>query len=204
MIQALLEFDDRLFVLINQRWAHESLDSLMIILSSSRTFVPFYIWAIYKLIQRYKRKFYIPVLLAVVAFGLADSISSRVFKPNFKRVRPAFEVQLTPRTPDGMPGGKYGFVSSHSANAFAVYPLLVMMVFYRKDLRFSQNKNQKIAFAIALFVAFWIAYSRVYLGRHYVGDVFFGGILGAAIGHLLWKAYAKFALEKALLTDELM
>ena len=121
--------------------------------------MPFYIWAIYKLIQRYKRKFYIPVLLAVVAFGLADSISSRVFKPNFKRVRPAFEAHLTPRTPDGMPGGKYGFVSSHSANAFAVYPLLVMMVFYRKDLRFSQNKNQKMAFATALFVAFWIAYS---------------------------------------------
>ena len=61
-----------------------------------------------------------------------------------------------------------------------------------------------MAFAIALFVAFWIAYSRVYLGRHYVGDVFWGGILGAAIGHLFWKAYGKFALEKALLTDELM
>ena len=104
MIQSLLEFDDRLFVLINQKWAHESLDSLMIILSSTWTFVPFYIWAIYRLIQRYKRKFYIPVLLAVVAFGLADSISSRVFKPNFKRIRPAFDAHLTPRTPAGMPG----------------------------------------------------------------------------------------------------
>jgi len=103
-----------------------------------------------------------------------------------------------------MPGGKYGFVSSHSANAFAVYPLLVMMVFYRKDLRFSQNKHQRIAFALTFFVAFWIAYSRVYLGRHYVGDVFFGGILGAAIGHLLWKAYLKFAIEKEVLTDEFM
>jgi undecaprenyl-diphosphatase len=204
MIQQLLEFDDRLFILLNQTWAHESLDSVMIVLSSSKTFVPFYVWGIYKLIKRYKRKFYIPVLLAVVAFGLADSISSKVFKPNFKRVRPAFEAHLTPRTPDGMPGGKYGFVSSHSANAFAVYPLLVMMIFYRKDLQFSQNNKQRMAFAIALFVAFWIAYSRVYLGRHYVGDVFFGGILGAAIGHLLWRVYRKFALEKELLTDEFM
>ena len=51
-----------------------------------------------------------------------------------------------------------------------------------------------MAFAVTLFVAFWIAYSRVYLGRHYVGDVFFGGILGASIGHLLWKAYGKFDL----------
>ncbi len=194
MLAQLLEFDDRLFVWINQKWAHESLDSVMIILSSSKTFVPFYLWAIYKLIQRYKRKFFIPVLLAILAFGLADSISSKVFKPNFKRVRPAFEVHLNPRTPDGMPGGKYGFVSSHAANAFAVYPLLVAMIFYKKELRFSQNSAQRISVFIAFFVAFWIAYSRVYLGRHYVGDVFFGGILGMLIGYGVWRYYQKWAV----------
>lgn len=203
MLEDLLRLDDRLFVLINQTWAHESLDELMKILSSTWAFVPFYLWSVYKLIKRYKTRAYLPILIAVLAFGLADSISSKIFKPTFQRVRPAFETELTPRLSDGLPGGKFGFVSSHAANAFAVYPLLVLMVFYRKDLRFLQNKNQKMAFAITLFAAFWIAYSRVYLGRHYVGDVFFGGILGAAIGHLLWKAYNKFALEKALLTDEL-
>jgi len=203
MLEDLLSLDDQLFVLINQTWAHKSLDAIMKILSSIWTFVPFYLWAIYKLVLRYKTKAYIPVLVAVMAFGLADSVSSKIFKPTVQRVRPAFEANLTPRLPDGLPGGRYGFVSSHAANAFAVYPLLVLMVFYRKDLHFSQNKNIKYAFWIVVFVCFWIAYSRVYLGRHYVGDVLFGGVLGAVIGRGLWLVYHKFALQKEVLTDEL-
>lgn len=202
MLEDLLRLDDRLFVLINQTWAHESLDELMKILSSTWTFVPFYLWAIIKLIKLYKTKAYIPILIAVLAFGLADSISSKIFKPTVQRLRPAFETELTPRLPDGLPGGKFGFVSSHAANAFAVYPLLVMMVFYRKDLQFSQNTTAKRAFWIVIFVSFWIAYSRVYLGRHYVGDVLFGALLGAVIGRGLWWVYRKFALQKEALTNE--
>ena len=191
MLEKLSALDDKLFILINQNWAFEELDPLMKILSSTWTFVPFYIWAIYQFVKRFHSKAYIPVVFALIAFGLADGISSKVFKPSFKRVRPAFEVQLNPRTPAGMPGGKYGFVSSHAANAFAVYPLLVMMVFYRKDLHFVHNKPQKTAFWLCVVVAFWISYSRVYLGRHYVGDVLFGGVLGALIGHFLWRVYLK-------------
>jgi len=195
----LLLLDDRMFIRINQEWAMPFLDPIMAFLSSSVTFVPFYFWAIYRLIRRYGKESYKPILLAIVAFGLADSISSRVFKPSFKRERPAFEQHLTPRLPEGMPGGRYGFVSSHSANAFALYPLLMGMVFYQKELRFSQNKHLKIAVWSALFVSFWIAYSRVYLGRHYVGDVAVGDSLavqsGMRFGVFTWLRRLKKALR---------
>lgn len=198
MLDWFLNLDDRLFTVVNQNWSHPNLDSLMKILSSSKTFIPFYLWAIYRLIQRFQHKSWIPVMLAVVAFGLADSISSRVFKPGFERLRPAFESHLNARLPDGMPGGKYGFVSSHSANAFAVYPLLLGLVFYRKDLQISQHKTWKYSLILVFVVAFLIAYSRVYLGRHYVGDVLFGGILGGLIGFSIWKLYTKVLFEKYL------
>ncbi len=193
----LLLLDDRLFIRINQEWAMPFLDPIMGFLSSSLTFVPFYIWAIYRLIRRYGKTAYRPIALAILAFGLADSISSRVFKPTFKRDRPAFEQHLTPRLPEGMPGGRYGFVSSHSANAFALYPLLMGMVYYQKELRFSQNKHLKIAVFGTLFVSFCIAYSRVYLGRHYVGDVAVGGLLGGLIGYAVWRFYLATALKKS-------
>lgn len=193
----LLLLDDRLFIRINQEWAMPFLDPIMVFLSSSLTFVPFYIWAIYRLIRRYGKTAYRPIALAILAFGLADSISSRVFKPTFKRDRPAFEQHLTPRLPEGMPGGRYGFVSSHSANAFALYPLLMGMVYYQKELRFSQNKHLKIAVFGTLFVSFCIAYSRVYLGRHYVGDVAVGGLLGGLIGYAVWRFYLATALKKS-------
>lgn len=194
----LLLLDDRLFIRINQTWASPFWDPIMVILSSSLTFVPFYIWAIYRLIRRFGKSVYRPIALAMLAFGLADSISSRVFKPTFKRDRPAFEQHLTPRLPDGMPGGRHGFVSSHAANAFALYPLLMGMIFYQKEWRFSQNKPLKIAVFGALFVSFWIAYSRVYMGRHYVGDVAVGGLLGGLIGYALWRFYLGTVLKKSL------
>ena len=193
----LLLLDDRLFIRINQEWAMPFLDPIMVFLSSSLTFVPFYIWAIYRLIRRYGKTAYRPIALAILAFGLADSISSRVFKPTFKRDRPAFEQHLTPRLPEGKPGGRYGFVSSQSANAFALYPLLMGMVYYQKELRFSQNKHLKIAVFGTLFVSFCIAYSRVYLGRHYVGDVAVGGLLGGLIGYAVWRFYLATALKKS-------
>lgn len=204
MLEAALRFDNELFILINQNWANQVLDPVMMVLSSTKTFIPFYLWAVAMLIKRFKQKAWLPMIIALLSFGLADSISSKIFKPSFERLRPAFEESLHARLPDGMPGGKYGFVSSHAANAFAVYPLLLGLVFYRKDLRISQNKVWWWSLLLTFLIAFFIAYSRVYLGRHYVGDVFFGGILGGLIGVGLWNWYTKVLYEKYLLPRELM
>lgn len=194
-----LLWDEKLFVLINQKYAHDLLDPLMKVLSSSKTFIPFYLWGVYRLIRRYRLKSWIPIIVLLCAFGLADGISSKIFKPYFQRLRPAFEQELNPRLPNGKPGGKYGFVSSHSANAFAVYPLLVLMVFYQKGSSILQNRRQKWALMVTLWIAFWIAYSRVYLGVHYFGDVFFGGILGVLICCGLWTIYTRKLHEKYLI-----
>ncbi len=131
MIESFINFDHKAFVLINQTLSSTYLDGAMSFLSSKWMFIPIYVIAVLKIIQRYKNRFWIPVLLCLLAFGLADSISSKIFKPAFKRVRPAFCETMNPRLPDGKPGGHYGFVSSHAANTFAVYPLIVVILFSR-------------------------------------------------------------------------
>jgi len=153
-----LDFFDRdLFVLINQRWASPALDPMMIFLSSKWAFVPLYAVFIWLFWRKFGVKCWVPILLTVASFGLADSISSKICKPMFARVRPAWESSLNPRLPDGPPGSRFGFVSSHS---------------WRLGL---------------MYLATAIAYSRVYLGVHYVGDVFFGALLGLGIAYgLLW------------------
>jgi len=118
-------------------------------------------------------------------FGLADSISSRICKPLFARVRPAWEESLHPRTPNGLPGSKYGFVSSHSANAFAVFSTAMMLL--------GLGRRPRLAL---MYLASCIAYSRVYLGVHYFGDVFFGALLGLAIAHGILRLYRNWILPK--------
>jgi undecaprenyl-diphosphatase len=249
MLENLDTLDQRLFVLINQRWSFELLDQPMTRLSSSWFFIPLYFWAIFKLVKKWKGKSWIPLALLVIAFGLADSISTRVFKDNFKRLRPCHHSILskTVRLPSGNCGGQYGFVSSHAANAFAVYPLIMLFVFARSgpsslkktgstelvglsgldassefvyDTSSPENNEMKMESGIAgwanelsspengsyhgdrkwnkfQFRGFWwmilisslVAYSRVYLGRHYVGDVLGGAILGLIIGQCIWKVH---------------
>jgi len=195
MLENLIQWDQQLFVWVNQKCAFSWLDVPMIWLSSTWLFVPLYIWGIYRLIKKWNKKSWIPIVLLLLAFGLADSISTRVLKDNTHRLRPCFNEELSKnvRLPDGLPGGKYGFVSSHSANAFAVYPLLMLFVFAGKSSpektkksKCSWNEQQKLSYWMMFVVACFVAYSRVYLGRHYVGDVLGGAALGLMIGRGLW------------------
>ena len=73
-------------------------------------------------------------------------------------------------------GGRYGFVSSHAANTFA---LATFMTFLLGD-RFQWVLPLMFAYAGLN------AYSRIYLGVHYPGDVIFGALLGVFIGLLVW------------------
>ena len=184
MMHFLINFDHKLFVLINQTLSSHWLDGLMHILSSKAAFIPLYLIALFKFVQLYKKKFWVPVLLCVFAVGLSDSISSKICKPIFKRTRPAFCTTMNPRLPDGKPGSKYGFVSSHSANAFAVYPLFVVLIFGFNELK---KRRKYITFAFVL--ATMVAYSRVYNGVHWPADVVGGAVLGYLIFLLISRIW---------------
>lgn len=184
MFEYLLNLDDQLFIKINQDWASDRLDLLMIILSSSKSFIVLYVWALLSAIKKFRKKALIPIAALLLSFGLADSVSSRIFKPSFKRVRPAYQVHLHARLPDGQGHNSFGFVSSHAANAFALYPLMALILV-------DNVKWRKPVFYLMFFTASAVAYSRVYLGRHFFGDVFFGGLLGVAIGLGIWTIYKR-------------
>jgi len=198
MLESFIEFDKYLFVLINQQWSAVWLDPFMIFFSSKWALVPMYIFAIIGFIRKFASRFYMPLLICLLAFALSDSISSRIFKPGFKRIRPAFEAELNPRLPDGKPGGHFGFVSSHAANAFAVYPLISILLFTSIDSRKPMNKRAKIGLVFMLGLSFIVSYSRVYLGVHYVGDVFFGAIFGLLVGYSCWKLYCSQWVQKLM------
>jgi undecaprenyl-diphosphatase len=176
MIESLVKLDHALFVAINQTLSSHWLDGLMHVLSSKAAFIPLYFIALFKFVQLYKKKFWVPVLLCVLSVALSDSISSKICKPLFKRTRPAFCTTMNPRLPDGKPGSQYGFVSSHSANAFAVYPLFVVLI-----CGFNELKKRRKYITVAFVLATLVAYSRVYNGVHWPADVVGGAVLGYSI-----------------------
>jgi undecaprenyl-diphosphatase len=80
---------------------------------------------------------------------------------------------------NGYRGGRYGFVSSHAANTFAI---MIFMSLEVKNLAFT------------LIHVFWVlvnVYSRIYLGVHFPGDILFGGLLGLAVGGSFYYLHYK-------------
>lgn len=123
----------------------------------------------------YKKSLLIPATIVVglaLTVTLADQISSSFIKPYFCRPRPSHNEEICGMLHyvNGYKGGMYGFVSSHAANAFGVFAFLAPTLRHKTTIA-------------ALFIwSCMVAYSRIYLGVHYPGDIVCGGILGLAVG----------------------
>ena len=179
MIDYLNTLDTSLFLSING--LHNAFfDGLMAYISGKFSWVPLYLFLLWLIIKQYKWK----SLLVLAFIGLlilaADQLSVHAFKNTFQRLRPCHNDALKDmiHLVQGC-GGKFGFVSSHAANSFAllVFISLLLKRFY------TWLPPVLIVWGIL------IAYSRVYLGVHYPGDVLGGALLGAAIGWLLFFVY---------------
>ena len=179
-METLSNIDTDLFLFLNG--LHTSwLDKVMIAVTQMWVWIPLYLLLIYWTVKQYgKRCWWIFLAVGIVVL-CSDQLSAHVCKPLFQRLRPCYNTDLQDLIylPKGMAGGRYGFVSSHAANTFAVAAFLTPAL--------SKNRNW---IGIVLYLwAFISSYSRIYLGFHYLGDIICGAVLGILIGLILWKVF---------------
>lgn len=168
---------DRALLLAINRAHCPAGDAVMIFASNRTVWFPAYGLLIAGLIYLFRRRAWLLLPLLMLTVALADSISSRLFKPFFARLRPCHEERLAAllHLPDGC-GGQFGFLSSHAANSVALSVFLALVL---PAGRFRGLKGLVFLWAALL------SYSRMYLGAHYPSDV----LGGAAVGALLaWGA----------------
>lgn len=173
MIETLKSWDESLFLLLNGMRA-DWLDPLMLALTGTATWIPFYVLLLYFLIRKYRKESVWYLLGIVGLILLADQFTSGFMKPYFERLRPCHDPRW-----EGIIfnysgcGGRYGFASSHASNTFAIASYL-WLIFQTTSSRW-------------LFLwAFIIAYTRVYLGVHYPADILVGAIVGIISGFTLY------------------
>ena len=125
------------------------------------------------------------MLLLFVAFLiLVTDQATNLFKDGLERLRPCHEPVLKEMVRLVKPscGGLYGYFSGHASNSFAL-AVFFSCIFGVKYIRLP---------FLLLFVAFLVAYSRIYIGVHYPLDVVSGMVFGSLVGMVFYHIWRRF------------
>ena len=186
MIEALDHIDRRLFEVLNGLHS-PFFDEWMYWVSEKWVWIPLYLLVLYAVWHRLNPR---QMLLFALSIGLlvllTDQLASGLLKPWIGRYRPCrdeADLDFMVHIVRGHCGGAYGFASSHAANFFGLAVFVAQ--FFRRPW----------IWATALGLASLTAYSRVYLGVHYPGDVLVGALIGALAGWGIFALYG-YALQK--------
>ncbi len=167
--------DQNLFFFLNG--LHASwLDPVMLFLSNKFVWLPLYLYLIYRLFVHFKKNTVWLVILILLTVGAADYTTSGILKPTVQRLRPCKDAQINRDIHTvGNCGGQYGFASSHAANTFAAATFIFLLL----------GRKEVITSRLLIVWATLVAYSRVYLGVHYPGDIIVGAAIGMLLAHLV-------------------
>lgn len=181
MLEQLLIWERDLFFTLN---GSESpfLDHFMYLFSGTKIWFPL---AAFLLVILLYKKDWRQVLGLVIAIALTitlcDQFASGFCKPFFGRLRPTHHPDFMDevKTVLGYRCGRYGFISSHAANAFGFAMLSCLLL---RSWFFG---------TVMMLWAVTTAYTRVYLGVHFITDIVPGTIAGLFFGSLVYYAYQK-------------
>ena len=186
-MNTLSTIDSDLFLFLNGLHV-DWLDGVMIAITRMWVWLPLYLLLIYWTVRQYGKRFWWIILVVGLVVLCSDQLASHVCKPLFQRLRPCYNIDFQDLIylPKGLAGGKFGFVSSHAANTFAVAAFLMPAL-----------RRYRPWPAIVLYLwAFLSSYSRIYIGFHYPGDILCGALLGILVGWFLWTLFRWLVVKK--------
>ncbi|MBQ0025090.1 MAG: phosphatase PAP2 family protein [Bacteroidales bacterium] len=134
-------------------------------------------------------------LISIAAIGLTILVCdqfSNFTKDYFERLRPCWDKDMVSKglvILEGK-GGRYGFFSAHAANALGF--AICSSVAFRSDRR----RRYRIYGALIILWAVSVGMSRVFVGKHFFGDVMTGLVIGLAAGYVFGRA-ARYIMKRS-------
>lgn len=179
------QWDTDLFSQINGMYV-DWLDPIMLILSSWISWGVIFVIVSFFMIRKSKYWGSREILLIIATVGV-NSLINNIVKLIIKRPRPCQTEALesTIRALEDC-GTHYSFFSAHSSNAFCL--AVCTALFFR-------NKYYSV---VIIAWAAAVAYSRIYVGKHFPLDVICGiafGVITSLAGNYLLKRYREEKLE---------
>ena len=176
MLEWLAEIDTILFLFFNVTLSNPVTNFLMPVITSDNLLRVGYGSAMILILWKGDVRLRWLVLFSILTLTATDQLASHFFKPLIERARPCQIMENINLLVNC--GAGFAMPSSHAANAFgqaAIFGLLL-------------KKSRLPLIALASVVAF----SRVFVGVHFVGDILAGALLGIFAGMILMLLFKQF------------
>ncbi|OCB68525.1 phosphatase PAP2 family protein [Flavobacterium piscis] len=179
MLERIKELDINLLVYLNSLGS-ETFDKFWLIITNQLNWTPLFLLMFYGIYKKIGGKQTLYVILFIAILITFTDQTTNLFKHTFQRLRPCNNPDINSIIRVVQVRNSYSFFSGHAANTMAVATFLFLVL--------------KRYFKYLGFLFLWpliFAYSRIYLGLHYPGDILTGYFFGALFGFLIYLVYRK-------------
>ena len=183
--------EDKQAMIFLNNLGSSTFDPFWILVSEKWFWIPLYVIFLYFLYKNFNKKSLFYILLFVALGITASDQIANIFKFGFERLRPCHDPSLEGLLREVKCGGKFGFYSAHSSNSFFVATYLTILL---------GKKIKQLPYFLFVWAAI-VAYSRVYLGMHFPGDIIVAAIMGILLA-LFFGTLAKKVIKKSEVTTQ--
>lgn len=184
MLARLISWDQQLFVWLNNLGS-KPFDGYWLFLTKQLHWTPFFIVVFYVVYRKLGRVSFLYLLLFMAVLLVVTDQSANAFKNYFMRLRPCNEPSLEGLIRVVKHSDSFSFYSGHATNSMATTVVIFALL----------RPYYKYAALLFLFPLIF-AYSRIYLGLHYPGDILTGYLFGAIYGYAAYRLFRKFVLKQ--------
>lgn len=176
-METLLELDKNLFIFLNSLGS-ERFDGFWLFITKQINWIPIFLIIMYLVFKHLGWRHALMIILVLALLIALTDQTTNLFKNYFQRLRPVNNTDLDDVIHFVHKRSSFSFISGHASNsmaaAFFLYKVLKPYLKYMG------------------FIFLWplvFAYSRIYLGLHYPGDILAGYIWGILMALLMMKLY---------------
>jgi len=177
MLDYLLNLDRDLLVYLNGLGS-KSWDPFFLYITKQLNWWPYFLVLVYLLWKKISPKQFLLLVVVLSLFFVFTDQMTNLVKNSVQRYRPINDPEIKDVIRFVKASSSWSFFSGHASNSSGATLILFLVL----------RKYYKYAFLIFFFPLIF-AYTRIYLGLHFPGDILTGYVFGLTAGFLFYKFF---------------